>query len=39
MGLNQVKKLLHIKGNNFPNQGIPYRMGEKSLPVIYQIKD
>jgi uridine kinase len=28
MGLHQIKKLLHIKGNNFQNQETTQRMGE-----------
>jgi hypothetical protein len=39
MGLYQIKKLLHSKRNNFQNQKKPFRMGEKSLPVIHPTKD
>jgi hypothetical protein len=39
MGLYQVKKLLHSKGKNDQNQKKIYRMREKPLLVIRQIKD
>jgi hypothetical protein len=33
----QIKKLLHIKGNNFQSEVTTHKMEEKSLPAI--IKD
>jgi hypothetical protein len=39
MELHEIKKLLHRKGNNYQNEEIAYRMGEKSLPTIHLIKD
>jgi hypothetical protein len=31
MGLHQILKLLHIKGNNYQNQVITHRMGKSSV--------
>jgi hypothetical protein len=39
MGLYQIKKLLHKKGNNFQNQVTSHRMGEKALQTIHWTKD
>jgi hypothetical protein len=33
-GLHQIKKILHIKGNNDKNEETAYRMGKKSLSSI-----
>jgi hypothetical protein len=35
MGLNQIKNVFHIKGNNYQNRDNP-QMGKKSLQAIYQ---
>jgi hypothetical protein len=35
MGLHQIKKLLHGKGNSYHSEEIAYRMGEKSLTAIH----
>jgi hypothetical protein len=32
MGLHQIKKLLHSKGNNYQTQETVYSLGENLLP-------
>jgi hypothetical protein len=39
MGLLQIKKFLHIKGNNYQNQETKAQNGRKSLPAIEQVND
>jgi hypothetical protein len=39
MELHRIKKLLHIKRNNYQNQETARTMGEKSLPPIQWGKD
>jgi hypothetical protein len=39
MGLHQTKEILHSKRNSHQTQEIAHRMGEKSLPAIYLIKN
>jgi hypothetical protein len=36
MGLHQIKKLLHGKRNNYPNEEKAYSMREKSLLPTHQ---
>jgi hypothetical protein len=39
MGLDQVKKLLYVKGNNYYIEETVYRMGEESVPASHQIRN
>jgi hypothetical protein len=39
MGMDQIEKLLHNKGNNYQNQETTYRMGEKYMPAIHWVID
>jgi hypothetical protein len=39
IGSHQIKKLFHIKGNNYKNQETAHRTGEKSSSVPQGIKD
>jgi hypothetical protein len=38
MGLYQIKKFLHIKGNNYQGDETTNNMGEKSLQTIHLTK-
>jgi urease accessory protein UreF len=36
MGLHQIKKLLHIKGNNYLSDETTYRMGENLCKIFFR---
>jgi hypothetical protein len=35
----QIKKLLHVKGNNYQSKKTALRMGQKPLPFIHLTED